>query len=373
MISTPEEANSLLISTFSEEEVKEVIFNSSGDKSPGPDGFNFRFFQVCWEIIKSDIMAFLNEFHINGRLPRSLNSSFLALIPKQTNPTSLNDFRPISLIGSLYKILSKILSNRIKGPLNSIISKCQSAFLPGRQILDGVLVVNEVMDFALRAKKECLVMKIDFEKAFDTVSWAYLERMMGKLGFCSVWINWIKSCVFSSSVSVLVNGSPTDEFSISRGLRQGDPLSPFLFLIAAEGLTSMINKAISLDLLKGFQVSTDLSYPILQFADDTILLCEKSWENVWVIKSIFQCFELISGLKVNFIKSKIMGLNINRRFLESASNFLACSIGSIPFKFLGCPVGANPRRSSTWKPIIVSLKSKLATWKNRNISMGGVE
>jgi hypothetical protein len=162
--------NTLLLAPFEEEEVRDIIWSCDGNKSPGPDGFNLNFFKACWTIVKSDVMAFLLEFHANSVLPKAVTASFLTLVSKKDHPLNLFDYRPICLIGSLYKILSKILANRIKRVMSKLISKCQSAFLPQRQILDGVVVLNEVMDLAKRRKNDCLLFKVDFERAYDSVN-----------------------------------------------------------------------------------------------------------------------------------------------------------------------------------------------------------
>ncbi|CAJ2673784.1 unnamed protein product [Trifolium pratense] len=316
-------------------------------------------------------MAFLREFHNNAILPKAVTASFLTLIPKKDHPQILFDYRPICLIGSLYKILSRILANRLKRVLGKVISNCQSAFLPQRQILDGVLILNEILDLAKRRKDECLLFKVDFERAYDTVNWGFLEHMMVKMGFSDGWLKWMRACIFESSMSILVNGSPTEDFKVGRGLRQGDPLSPFLFLIVAEGLTGMMRRAVEIGRFKGFQVNDSIQFQILQFADDTILMGTGIWDNLWSIKVLLRSFELVSGLRINFVKSKLYGINIDVNFLEAGSSFLSCSSDSIPFKFLGIPVGANPRRRETWKSVVDVISNKLSSWSSRQLSIGG--
>ncbi|CAJ2637341.1 unnamed protein product [Trifolium pratense] len=140
-------------------EVKEAIWSSDGTKCPGPDGFNFNFMKAYSEIIKGDIVAFLHEFYSSTSLPKAITASFLALISKKDHPQTLSDYRPICLVSILYKILSKVLAATLKKVFGKVISKFQSAFLPNRQIFDGVLVVNELIDLAKRRKDKCLIFK----------------------------------------------------------------------------------------------------------------------------------------------------------------------------------------------------------------------
>ncbi|GAU34402.1 hypothetical protein TSUD_217420 [Trifolium subterraneum] len=337
---------------FGEEGVRETVWSCDGNKCPGPDGFNINFFKACWSIVKDDVMAFISEFHHNAHLPKALTASFLTLVPKKDHPHDLFDYRPLCLIGSIYKIVSKLLANRLKKVLGKLISNCQSAFLPQRQILDGVVVLNEIIDLAKRRKDACLLFKVDFERTYDTVSSSFLELMMIKMGFSEGWLKWLRACIFESTMSILINGSPTADFKVERGLRQGDPLSPFLFLIVAEGLTGLMNRAVAIDKFKGYQIGNNIQFPILQFADDTILMGDGTWDNIHTIKIVLRGFELISGLKINFVKSKLYGINVDTRLLEAGSTFLSCRADTIPFKFLGIPVGANPRRREMWKPVV---------------------
>ena len=173
----------------------------------------------------------------------------------------------------------------------------------GRHLLQSVLIANEVVHEAKSNNKSCLVFKVDYEKAYDSVSWNFVLYMLGKIGFNSKWVKWIEGCLKSASISVLVNGSPSTEFLLKRGLRQGDPLAPFLFNVVAESLNGLIRRAKDENLYKGFQIGADLvDISILQYADDTIFFGEATMENVTAIKAILRTFELASGLKINYAK-----------------------------------------------------------------------
>nr|KYP65910.1 Transposon TX1 uncharacterized [Cajanus cajan] len=208
------EQNELLIAPFTEVEIRSAVWECGSAKCPGPDGFNFRFIKEFWGTLGGDICRFMREFHNKGRLPRGTNSAFITLIPKRDDPRCLSDYRPISLVGCMYKILSKVLANRLKRVLPSVIDERQSAFIGGRNILHSALVVNEVVDEAKRLNKPTLFFKVDYEKAYDSVCWTYLLYMLRRLGFNNLWVSWISECLMSSRVSVLVNGSPSEIFKI---------------------------------------------------------------------------------------------------------------------------------------------------------------
>jgi len=258
--------------------------------------------------------------------------------------------------------------------MGTVISETQSAFVKDRQILDGILVANEVVDEAHKLKRELLLFKVDFEKAYDSVDWGYLDDVMGKMAFPTLWRKWMRECVSTATAPVLVNGSPTEEFVMKRGLRQGDPLSPFLFLLAAEGLNVSMTSTVNSNLFTGYSIGahtpTVLSH--LQFADDTLLLGVKSWANVRALRAILVMFENLSGLKVNYHKSMLVGINIVDSWLQEAASILSCKIGNIPFMYLGLPIGGDARRLSFWDPVLDRLKSRLSEWKSRNLSYGGL-
>jgi hypothetical protein len=239
---------------FEEEEARKVVFTLKGDKAPGPDGFSMAFLQACCEVLSPDIMEVFSDFHDRGSFEKILNASFITLIPKIPGTISLKDFRPISLVGGIYKIIAKVLANRLKGVLEKVISKSHSAFIKGRQILDPILIANECIDSRIRSGEPGVICKMDLKKAYDHVNWDFLLYLLRRCGFGGKRCSWIARCISSERFSVLVNGSPNGFFSSSRGLRQGDPLSPLLFVFVMEALSRMISAAVSGGLMEGFLV-----------------------------------------------------------------------------------------------------------------------
>ena len=265
-----------------------------------------------------------------------------------------------------------MLAKRLVGVMNSIISTSQSAFVKGRNLVDGVMVIIEVVDWVKKSNQEVLILKVDFEKAYDSVDWSFLEYMMERVGLCWKWIAWMKVCVFGGSMFVLVNGCLTVEINIHRGLKQGDPLAPFLFLLLAEGFSGLMRNVVRLNLFEGFRFHREgMMLSHLQYADDTICIGKASVDNLWTIKALLTGFEMASRLKVNFFKSCLIGINVNREFMDMAYNFLNCNEGNLPFKYLGLPVGANSSSSVTWEPLLDYVTTRLNSWGNKYISFGG--
>jgi len=349
-----------------------VVKKSDGNKSLGPDGFNFAFLKDFWYLVKHEVRTMFDQFYANEKLPKSFLSYFVTLIPKVKAPLSLKKFRPISLLGCLYKILSKVLAAILAKVMHSIISVSQLAFLKGRHLVDGVLVVNEVVDLAKKSKRECLILKVDFEKAYDSVDWGFLEYMMRRVGKCDKWVIWMKVCVFGGNMSILVNGSPTKEINLRRGLKQGDPLAPFLFLLVAEGFSGLMSTAVDRNLFQGFEIKRGgMVISHLQYVDNTLCIGVHTVDNLWTLKAMLRGFEMASEFKVNYHKSSLIGVNVPIGFMEAACRFLHCREGIVPFKYLGLPVGANPKKNSTWEPMLDQLRNRLNSWGNKYVSLGG--
>lgn len=179
----------ILEATPSREEIKNAVWACGTDKAPGFDGYNFKFIREMWDVVQNDISDFVMEFFNSGSSLRSVNITWVTLIPKIDHPESIDDYRPISRVGALYKIISKILSFRLKDVISPLIDEAQSAFVANRQILDGVLVANESLRWLKKNRVHGALLKLDFQKAYDSVNWSFLRQVMVKLGFGRKWIN----------------------------------------------------------------------------------------------------------------------------------------------------------------------------------------
>ena len=187
------------------EELEKFVFGMKKGKAPGPDGFPIEFFQEFWEIIKFDLLEVVQESYQNKQMLKSLNATFLALIPKVDGANSLDQFRPIALCNVTYKIITKLIAERLKPFLATLISEEQGGFVGGRQILDGVVIASEAIHSMATSKEKAMFIKLDLAKAYDRVSWEFLGHVLHAFGFDMEWVDWILSCVTSPSFSVLIN------------------------------------------------------------------------------------------------------------------------------------------------------------------------
>ena len=359
---------------FTEEEVLAAVSGLSDDKAPGPDGFPIAFWSFSWDFVKEEVMGFFKDFFQNEQFVKSLNATFLVLVPKGSTVDDLKDLRPINLVGSLYKILTKVLANRIKGVMGVIISQSQNAFVKGRQILDAALIANEVVDSVLRRKENGLMCKLDIEKAYDHIRWDFLLQTLERMGFGPKWIRWIHWCISTASFSVMFNGSPAGFFRSSRGLRQGDPLSSYLFVVGMEVLSCLLKRAVDGNFISGCRLGNreggEMVISHLLYADDAIVFCEANSEQLMCLRWTLMWFEAVSGLKINLNKSEIIPLSRVDN-VESLAVELGCRVGSLPTRYLGLPLGAPHRASGIWHSIEEIFRKRLSSWKRQYISKGG--
>ncbi|OMO58928.1 reverse transcriptase [Corchorus capsularis] len=362
---TPLDMNASLDAMFTPDEVKKAVFQMQGDTAPGPDGMSPLCFQNCWNIIEDDlckmVLAFLNDGH---PLPE-INHTNIALVPKVSSLKTAKDFRPISLCNVIYKIISKMLANRLQLVLPNIISQNQSAFVPDRMIFDNAIIAFETTHFMSNkrtGRKSHMALKLDLSKAYDRVEWKFLETSMIALGFSSRWVALVMECVSSVSYSVLVNGRQCEKFFPTRGIRQGDPLSPYLFLFCMEALSKMISTADEQGLIQGIAIARQAPrVSHLFFADDSLLFLRASIADCDMVLQILRDFEAASGQQINIDKSSIMfSANVPTQDKLAIMNHLGVQRIIDRNKYLGLPVmigeppfAPRPREGLVPEPLCV--------------------
>ena len=264
---------SQLEAPFSMDEIDQVIKDIHSDRAPGPDGFNGLFLKKCWNIIKQDIYTMIWDFFEGNIDTQSINTAFITLIPKITNPIDMNDFRPISLVSLPLKIITKLMANRAQKIITSVIHHNQYGFIKGRNIQDCLGFAFEYIHLCHQSRKSIIILKLDFEKAFDKIEYNAIIAMLKAKGFGPRWINWVTNILNTASTSVLLNGVAGKKNICKRGVRQGDPHSPLLYIIATDLLQSIINAAwANGEITLPTNQAYGLDYPIIQYADDTLLI-----------------------------------------------------------------------------------------------------
>ena len=291
--------NSMLVREFQAGEVHKASKHMYPLKAIGPDGVPPFFFQKFWSTIGGVVTKTILDFLNLGITPTKFNETHIVLVPKTESPKRVTEYRPINLCNVIYKLASKTLANKLKKILPSIISDTQSAFVNGRLITDNVLVAFEAMhqiNLKKSGTKGEMALKLDMSKAYDRVEWACLEKIMEKLGFHSRWRRLMMQCISSVTYVVRVNRKPSGHIIPSIGLCQGDPLSPYLFLICAEVLSALIKKATTDGLLEGVSVCRGgpcLSH--LFFADDSLIFCKATIEECEALQKVLRTYEQAFG------------------------------------------------------------------------------
>jgi hypothetical protein len=304
--------NEWLVRPFSLEELDAGLKEMKNNTAPGPDGLSVEFFKTFWSYIREDIKEMLDKLH-NGHLELwRLNYGVIILLPKVKPATHIKQFRPICLLNVIYKIITKVLTIRLTHVVDKLISPYQTAFIPGCNILEGVVIVQEVLHELRITKKPGVILKLDFEKAYDKVSWPFLEEVMRRKGFDELWIHWIKCAVKGGRVCIDLNGKRGEFFRSFKGLRQGDPLSPLLFNLMADALSTMLSRASVAGVIQGLVPNLiDGGLTHLQYADDTVIFLSFSPENLLNIRLILSCYEAMSGMKINFDKSEVFTMGLS--------------------------------------------------------------
>ncbi|XP_056697347.1 uncharacterized protein [Spinacia oleracea] len=333
------------------------------------------FYKKFWETIRGDLVPFIQSIFRKLEVPNDINETLIAIIPKHEDPSLISQFRPISLCNTVYKIITKVISNRLRSSLPKRISPNQNSFLPGRGTETNVIIANEVLH-SMRARKGrrgWFMIKLDLEKAYDKLEWSFIRSSLMLYGLDESSVKIIMSCITSVSSSILVNGIPTDSFSPSRGIRQGDPLSPYIFIICMEVLSHMIHLAVQDIKWTPFKMGRR-RVPVshLLFADDILLVGEVSNDNTQTLLGILEDFFHLSGQSISVEKSRVLfSKNTPTLDCEMFCNSLSIKEAADLNPYLGFPIsGTRPTRSSV-NFIMTKIVGKLASWKTNFLSKAG--
>ncbi|XP_075492415.1 uncharacterized protein LOC142530463 [Primulina tabacum] len=370
--------NEEMLKPFTTEEFREAGFDMKADKSPGLDGFNPAFFQRFWTLIGTYVVSSCVRWLHDTNLPPKLNDTNVVLIPKCKSPQSMKYLRPISLYNVLYKIISKVLANRLKKVLPHIISPFQSALVAGRAITDNVHIAFEIihhMKRQTRGNTRNAAVKIDISKAYDRIDWAYLLRIMEKLGFAPKWIQYMKLCVTTVKYSFLVNGQAIGPITPHPGLRQGDPLSPYLFILCTEGLSALIRNSERLGQIHGIKACRGApSISHLFFADDSMIFFRANANEGQNVKNIIEKYEKASGQAINLSKSGIMfSGNVHNMERTAISQLLEISTVLDTSRYLGLPslIGKNEKQIFSY--LKDRVWARLQGWRKKTLFKVGCE
>ncbi|XP_060969607.1 uncharacterized protein LOC133036861 [Cannabis sativa] len=336
------------------------------------------FNQKHWSIVRADVVQFVRDFFDSGKFPDSINDTHIVLIPKKKNPSHMSDMRPISLCNVLYKIASKVVANRMKGVLNQTISETQSAFVAGRLISDNVMVAFEAMHYLKRktkGKKGYMALKLDMSKAYDRVEWSFLESILRVMGFSDWWIGLTLSCVNSIRYHVINSGQKMGPIVPTRGIRQGCPLSPYLFIVCAEGLSSLVRHYEATRLITGCKVARSApTISHLLFADDSYVYCQASEEEANHVLQLLQTFEGASGQKVNLHKSSAFfnsNTVVNTR--NSICNLMHIQEAGEDSMYLGLPSIVGRNKNAVLGFLKERMRKRINGWEGRFLSRAGKE
>ncbi|KAL0283758.1 UNVERIFIED_CONTAM: Retrovirus-related Pol polyprotein from type-1 retrotransposable element R2 [Sesamum radiatum] len=328
-ILTVEEAEALT-APVSSTEIRQAIFDIDETKAPGPDGYSAGFFKAAWSVIGEEVTQALLDFFRTGRLLKQINATLISLIPKVNSPSVVAEFRPISCCNVLYKAVTKILVQRMRSILHTLISPSQNAFVPGRSIGDNVLLAQELFSgYNQRNLPPRCALKVDLRKAYDTVEWDFLKAALTLFGFPERFIQWIVECVTTTSYSVCINGAPHGFFRGARGLRQGDPMSPFC------------------------------------------LFCKAEPNSIQLFKDGLIDFAELSGLQANLQKSHLILSRSAAAYRDSLLAILDFQEGHLPLRYLGLPLLASRLTISDCQPILRKMEARIKGWEGVMLSFAG--
>ncbi|WCJ39165.1 DNAse I-like superfamily protein [Euphorbia peplus] len=366
--------NNMLVQCPTDSEICVSVSSMNGSSAPGPDGFTGVFYQTFWDIVGPDVCNMVRWFFHHGVISTGLNSNLMVLLPKVEGAMNIEQYRPIVMSNFSFKIISKILADRLAIVAAKIVSENQFGFIKGRSIHQCIAIASEGVN---SLSKKCygghLAMKIDIQKAFDTLDWNFLLQVMESFGFSLKFRDWILYILSSARISIMTSNGTEGYFSCSREVRQGDPLSPLLFGIAEDFLSRLLSHLVDTGRLSPMLYSRNSYFPShLLYADDILVFCAATVVNVRLLNDTFNFYGSISGQHVNWQKSEVFFSNsvLLGRQLRLA-NITGIKTGNLPFNYLGVPLFCGAPKARHLRPLADRVISQFSRWKGRTLSMAG--
>eukprot|EP00253_Pinus_taeda_P010868 PITA_10868 len=364
--------NDTIFQPVTEDELHKVLKAFSKDKCPGPDGWSIEFFLCFFELLKHDLLHMIEDSRISGHIHSHISSTLIALIPKKRDTESFSDFRPISLCNISFKIISKIIAERMKGILAIHLTSDQHAFLKGRNIMDAAASTQECIHSIFSNNLDGAILKIDLQKAYDCIDWGFIRCLLAHIGIRPDMIMWIMACIENVNYAININGIPTSFFTAGRGLRQGCPLAPIIFILVMNSLSLHINNAVNDHRCSPIRISRHISLSHNLFVDD-ILLCAMLQRPSWqCLLDIMINFQKATGLIINKKKSTLYFNGANNDLINTIADMF--EVQSLPIRngisYLGFHL--KPKyMSSDWEWLVQRYYNKISSWEFRTLSLAG--
>lgn len=355
-----------------DEEIRKTMFKLNENKSPGPDGLTSGFFKAAWKIVGTETITSIKNFFATAFLPYSMNSTILTLVPKRQGASAVTDFRPISCCNTIYKLISKLLVKRLKPLLPPLILPNQTAFVQGRLLVENTILASEIVHGYHRDKGPArITIKVDIAKAFDTIDWGFIFSMLQGLQIPDTYLYWLHACITTPSFMVGFNGTVQGYFRSTRGMRQGDPLSPYLFVMAMNCLSILLDKGAEDGRFRYHHHCKESKLTHLCFADDLLIFCDGDTQSIKNILNIIEQFTEVSGLAINISKTSFFTCGITRPVINQIVSKTGLTHGLLPVRYLGIPLCTKKLSLANCEPLLQQVKNKVNSWSARSLSFAG--
>ena len=362
----------LLSAIPTDDEIIGSVFSMPKNKAPGPDGFPVEFFWDTWTVVKDSVISAVREFFMTGHLLRKFNATAITLIPKDTGSDRLSNFRPVSCCNTIYKVITRIISKRLKLFISQAVQGNQVGFIKGRLLCENVLLASELVEgFHLDGEVSRGCLQIDLTKAYDNVSWEFLINILVAMDLPPIFINWIRVCISTPSYSIAFNGELIGFFQGKKGIREGDPMSSHLFVLVMDILAKLLDKGAIED---RFMIHPKCAAPFithLSFADDVLVFFYGAESSIAGIISILDEFKVGSGLGINRHKTALLLDGGDSQYLANISERFGVSQGVLPVRYLGVPLMTQKMKKHDYQPLLDRINYKFSSWTVRHLSFAG--